>query len=458
MSTSSLQQSFDDAVEHHRAGRLQEARSVYERILHQQPGHNPARHNLGMVLVGQGLLAPGEALVQQAWEAAPDEPAMQQTARKLGELFYRQGYWQEARKWLLRVQNDSEADKVASLLRRLRLPEYLAPEVYDPRAGEVLQRYAPREAADYVYAIDIVGTCNLRCPTCPVGNTPRGKRPKGFMSLELLSPILQKIQSECPCPTPQIWFYNWGEPLLHPELPAFVRAVKQAGLRVHLSTNLNIEQGLKALIKSEPDELKVSISGFDPDTYATTHVRGDIQLVKSNLYLLRRYIDRYRAGTRVWVNAHQYRNNVEQQGQLVALCRELGFELFPIQAFFQPLERLYDLVTGSASPEDYPILDQLLVSPLDYVPNIKARRRGDFDCELRFNQTVINFDGSVALCCGVYEAENMLGVQFLDKHHSALETMKYEHPFCQRCRAQGLDYSPTTLPDNIHPAARSSSS
>jgi len=53
----------------------------------------------------------------------------------------------------------------------------------------------------YMYYIDIVGTCNLRCPSCPVGNyLPHDfmdlQRPKGFMKLALFEQILDKIKRE----------------------------------------------------------------------------------------------------------------------------------------------------------------------------------------------------------------------------------------------------------------------
>ena len=50
-------------------------------------------------------------------------------------------------------------------------------------------------AQSFVYNIDIAGTCNLGCVSCPVGNMPigtvaRGTRPRGFMPFELFSNIL----------------------------------------------------------------------------------------------------------------------------------------------------------------------------------------------------------------------------------------------------------------------------
>ena len=53
----------------------------------------------------------------------------------------------------------------------------------------------------FTYWIDIVGTCNLRCPTCPTGNFldtefSVGRNPTGFMDYELYVSILNKIRDD----------------------------------------------------------------------------------------------------------------------------------------------------------------------------------------------------------------------------------------------------------------------
>ena len=54
-----------------------------------------------------------------------------------------------------------------------------------------------RVQADHYYYIDIVGSCNLRCPSCAVGNYP-GQIPKGVMPLEKYKRIVEKIIAEHP--------------------------------------------------------------------------------------------------------------------------------------------------------------------------------------------------------------------------------------------------------------------
>lgn len=428
----------------HQAGRVAEAMAQYRQALALEPRFTVARHNLGILLLDAGHLAEACELLELAFVEGGDAPHWPHTSAHLGLRLYHENAWEDALRWLEHAAAFLPADaprrpEVLAALERCRPRPYLAPEVWDPVQRRSLLRTAPRESDTYVYAIDVVGTCNLRCPTCPVGNFKAADRPKGFMEPALFERILDKIVAERVAERPDIWLYNWGEPLLHPELPAMIGAVKQRGLRCLLSSNLNIEQGLREVVRAAPDDLKVSLSGFDAASYARTHARGHLALVKSNLYRLRHYLDRYRVGTRVWVGHHLYRDTVGQVESVAALCRELGFEHHPMAAFYMPLERLVEALDGRAPPD--PTLDLLIEHPTRYVDRIRQRRSERHDCELRANQTVINHDGTVALCCTVYDKPNMLGLSFVDTPHAELERAKYAHPYCSTCMSRGVSYS-----------------
>jgi wyosine [tRNA(Phe)-imidazoG37] synthetase (radical SAM superfamily) len=100
--------------------------------------------------------------------------------------------------------------------------------------------------------------------------------------------------------------YSWGEPLLHPYIDKIIDYVHEHNVAVALSSNLSIKFGkrIEKIIKSSPDYLKVSLSGFFPEAYNNTHEGGDINLVKKNLYLLKELIDKYKANTLVDINYH----------------------------------------------------------------------------------------------------------------------------------------------------------
>jgi MoaA/NifB/PqqE/SkfB family radical SAM enzyme len=80
----------------------------------------------------------------------------------------------------------------------------------------------------FSFNIDVLGSCNLKCPSCPVGNFKEVKNPTGFMSPELLREILSKALNEYKISF--IYLYNWTEPLLHPQLPELIEVIHSLGL------------------------------------------------------------------------------------------------------------------------------------------------------------------------------------------------------------------------------------
>lgn len=69
--TITLDQALQQAVDHHRAGRLPEAEQLYRAILQVQPQHPDANHNLGVLAVGVGQAAAALPLLKVALEANP---------------------------------------------------------------------------------------------------------------------------------------------------------------------------------------------------------------------------------------------------------------------------------------------------------------------------------------------------------------------------------------------------
>ena len=441
-----LQSALNHGIRAQQSGDLASARQAYETVVAAFPLHAVALHNLGVVNLHLGDLGAAVDQVGLAMQLAPAEPVFIETRRKLALTLYHTGLWEDAMPWIERSLEDNPGDaELRSILQRIRPRDYLAAEVYSPGQDQVLKRYSPRECENYLYVIDIVGTCNLRCPSCPVGNFAEAERPKGFMDFELYRRILQKIEQEKITSDPELWLFNWGEPLLHPELPRFIGAANESGLPVTLSSNLNIKTDLTDMVKAGPKALKVSLSGFSAQTYSLTHTRGKLEVVVNNLRRLREIISAQNSQMQVFVSQHIYRHNEHEAESVSKLCAELDFIYAPIQAFFQPLEKVKDAIDGKLTAQELPVLDLLQLHPRERKEKLEKTRDGEFDCELRFNQTVINFDGSVALCCSVYNQENMLGRDFLDTPHQELEQLKYSHPFCRTCKQYQMDYTPSSV-------------
>src|SRR5262245_18902673 len=89
--------------------------------------------------------------------------------------------------------------------------------------------------------IDVAGACNLRCPSCPVGNTGT-INPKGLVDADIFRRIIEKAARDYE--VFQVSLFNWGEPLLYPQLPELVSIVRSHGLSCLVSSNLNMVRRL----------------------------------------------------------------------------------------------------------------------------------------------------------------------------------------------------------------------
>lgn len=363
------------------------------------------------------------------------------------------GFRPQAQHWLALAAPVGR--RLGLMLREpLPMPAHLAPEVFDQAQLKTLKRYpALEDPQSYIYVIEIAGNCNLRCPSCPVGNMPEEPRARGLMPLTLFEQILDKIAQDRPDTPIVIHLFNWGEPLLHPQLHRFVHAIRARRWRSIVSTTLNIDRGLPELVQAAPDVLKVSMSGWTQQDYGSTHVRGQVDKVKANLRQLRSLMDQappadragmhagMHAGMQVVVGYHLYKHNTAGAQQARAFAASLGFAYMENNAVLMPVERNLDVLAGRADALTQDIVSRLPIHPVEVARINRSRRSGQFDCELRFNMTAIDADGSVALCCGTYSRHLRLHPSFVQASRQELEEAKYRSTFCKECMGSGLAYT-----------------
>lgn len=105
--------------------------------------------------------------------------------------------------------------------------------------------------------IEITNVCNLNCSFCH-GHS----RAERFMSLNEFREILSKLDGK----TSYIYYHLMGEPLLHEELPVFIREASSRGFSSVITTNgtLLSEKG-KALIDSGVYKVNISLHSFEED-------------------------------------------------------------------------------------------------------------------------------------------------------------------------------------------------
>jgi MoaA/NifB/PqqE/SkfB family radical SAM enzyme len=174
------------------------------------------------------------------------------------------------------------------------------------------------------FYIDVFSYCNLRCPTCVVGNKYGGVSdwPRGIMHPSLLESILDKATSECD--VSGVGLFNWTEPLLHPNISELVSVVKKRNIGCTLSSNLNVLREPEKLLAAGLDWLRVSLSGFTQETYERGHQGGNIEVVKANMERLAAAKASVGASTDLEVFYHIYRYNRDEIETMSAFARSLA--------------------------------------------------------------------------------------------------------------------------------------
>lgn len=301
----------------------------------------------------------------------------------------------------------------------------------------------------YFY-IDVVGTCNLRCPSCPVGNSTDVVNERGVMSPITLDHILEKATSECSVTS--VGLFNWTEPLLHPRLDEMVRVVKKYGLRCAVSTNLNINKPgrYRKLLESNPFLLRISLSGLSQEKYGITHKGGSIVDVLSRMETLAQLKEETGSTTHFAVTFHRYLSNLDEESKLKEYCENLGFIFQPVNARMHPLEKVLAYCGESSfspiSQEDEEIIANLAL-PLKQAL-ASASQVKTLSCKLLEDQVTLNWKGDASLCCAAYDEKKFLVGNYMENSLESIQTLRRSHAACATCNKHGAsNYFLANIPD-----------
>lgn len=128
--------------------------------------------------------------------------------------------------------------------------------------------------------IEATNACNLHCPFCSrVGK----KIKKGFISFDNVKKIINQGADNN---LYGVKFSIIGEPLLHPQIHAFVKYAKQRGLiDVYFNTNamLLTKETSRKLIDAGLDRISISFEGYTKGVYEKYRIGAKYETVLSNI-------------------------------------------------------------------------------------------------------------------------------------------------------------------------------
>lgn len=112
--------------------------------------------------------------------------------------------------------------------------------------------------------VEITNICNMACSFCH-GHGRQHRR----MTREEFSHILDQLTDQ----TGYIYYHLMGEPLTHPELPAFLALAKEKGFRSVITTNGTLlEKRGAELLRAGVHKVSISVHSFEQDD-TEAHIR-----------------------------------------------------------------------------------------------------------------------------------------------------------------------------------------
>ncbi|MDL2260179.1 radical SAM protein [Deltaproteobacteria bacterium OttesenSCG-928-K17] len=308
--------------------------------------------------------------------------------------------------------------------------------------SEICQKHGLVEGENFVtaaslqrfdYQIDVSGSCNLKCISCPRGNYPLQPQ-AGFMKPETFEKVLDKILAEDPF-VGAVALYNFGEPLLNPHLPQIIRLAHARGIQSAISTNLSFNIDLTETVKAAPAWFRVSVSGWQ-DNYEVTHTGGNWKLFLKNLKRLHELKNQYTPDLNVEVFYHIYKNRESDQQKLAALCAELGFPLRLRHAALAPLDIVSDIIHQRPLPPQAAATQRLQLLSIEKAMEI-ARQQKDMPCPYQ-RCLWITWDLKVRQCMEWFAPELDLAPNYLDIPIDEIEKRRRESAHCRQCMSEAI--------------------
>ena len=250
--------------------------------------------------------------------------------------------------------------------------------------------------------------CNLRCPACPTG-LRLGLRPAKAIDQYLYESVIDEIGDYLF----EMQMFNWGEPLLHKQMPEFIRYAKAKKIKVSVSSNLSMkltDEYIENLVRSGLDQLIVSLDGATQEVYEKYRRGGDISVVRDNMLRIQKAKKTLRIDTPtvIW-QFLVFRHNQHEIEIVQSNYKEWGADKISVWGGFTSVGK-YD--KRFCDKSTIPLLEKSTMPQYDnsLKENPFQKAKGKYDknrpCPWLYEAFVLNPNGRVSPCCAVWDEKD----------------------------------------------------
>ena len=293
-------------------------------------------------------------------------------------------------------------------------------------------------AEAYKYAtIDISNICNAKCRWCTTGVKNRKgivTKPE-FMSAELfkkgLSYMLDKgILNE----KAELELYNWGEPLLNPELQGILAVINEYGLSFHISTNASVIRNFTGENIDNMTYFMVSMSGFSQSAYGKIH-GFELNRILENIDKIAEILKSHNKLDKMQINMHMYKFNLHEYEDARKYFAQRGINFVPRLAYFNDYFQFQNYLNNTASKKTQEITSRQIITTL--IDELAAKAPADYRCP-QLNRIVTDEKWNIVPCCRLTTNESLGNLFELSLEDIA--GLKEDCKYCPPCIEAKQDF------------------
>ncbi len=311
---------------------------------------------------------------------------------------------------------------------------------YEQEISDTCQKYGLKQGEDFIhysslkprdYSIDISGSCNLKCISCPRASKTKNSPSVKLMPLEAFCKIIDKIKVEDPF-VGNIQLYQWGEPTLNNKLPEMIRYARENHIYSAVSSNLNLKVNYQKIIESRPEWFRISASGWGKQ-YEIAHTGGDWDVFINNLKQVALLRQTYYPEMKLELYYHLYKHSTGKSLlKFQNLCKKLSIEFHPVYAYLISLDDVLRYQEGIPLPPSAQKAQKKMLLNLDEGIRI-AQNEIALPCDA-FRSIHINSDLSVSNCMMFfYPDKNRAVDNFLETSIDSIMNIRRDCDLCKRC-------------------------
>ncbi|MBT4935478.1 radical SAM protein [Candidatus Woesearchaeota archaeon] len=238
---------------------------------------------------------------------------------------------------------------------------------------------------------EVTNACNLACKMCYHKDM---KRKVGFMTEELYRKVITEAKE---LGIENVALYTTGEAFIHPKIFEFITIAKEAGMKyVYITTNGQLlnEDKIMKLLNSGLDSIKFSIDSGAKESYEFIRVNAKWDTLVKNMQLLRKLRDERKAKLGIFAS--------------FVIMKENYDDLLNYNNVFGKLvdQTLFNIVSNQGSQVDDSSLPPEIDSKLEDIRLPKEKWK---PCNLLWNRFIVNYDGTLTVCCVDFEAKLTYG-------------------------------------------------